>query len=440
MRFLLISKEYPPIPDASGAIVSHLATCLKKQGHYVDVIARDYFQHVDRGEDGDVCWIKMSSWEKLSKRVRNGNNNISIIDKLLYKCSAIIRKIVLMFFIKHFPDSEWWITKRTVKAYKEHLCRKNYDCVIGFFRPYSCLSAAMTIAAQEQSAVSIACYFDIVKIQQCPFMMPKQLYKKLILKGDRKVMDNCDCIMLPVSAYKRENIVLNTAPTVLYYEFPTFMTSGNEKNMISTETECDVIKLVFAGTTDVSYRNPQGMLEILTEVVRLNPQIKLQLDIFGEGNCEEIIRSFTKEERFKIIYHGLEPKKEVVLFQNNAHILINIMNSYDGIVPSKIFELFAFGKPILNFATSGDDGSMAYFEKYPMCETLCWDNSNEMLKNSVIKTTMDFLINNQGQHIDIDSIKKVYACCTPEYVAGQIVKEIERKKKNGSENSKNSIG
>ena len=438
MKFLFISKEYPPFPDASGSIVYHLADCLKKQGHKVDVIARDYTEHIDKGENGDVCWIRMSSWEKLSKRIRNGNSNF--IHRLLHKCFTIIRKIVLMLFIKHFPDSEWWITKRTVKAYEKYLHGKEYDCVMGFFRPYSCLSATILIAEQEKSSVSIACYFDIVDMQQCPSMMPKKLYEKLVLKGDHRIIENSDCIMLPVSAQKKENMILNAAPVVVYYEFPTFVPSEPCGDTDLKKTGTDIIKLVFAGTMDISYRNPQKMLEILSEVTHRNSQIKLQLDIFGGGNCEELIRSFGEQERLRITYHGQVSKNDVIKFQKNADVLINIMNSFEGIVPSKIFELFAYGKPILNFETSGDDGSMIYFEKYPMCKTLRWENTDEVVRDEIVETAIKFLLKSQGQHIEIDSIKKLYVCCTPEYVADQIIQEVERGKKNGSTNSENSIG
>jgi glycosyltransferase involved in cell wall biosynthesis len=437
MKFLFITKEYPPFPDASGSIVYHLTDCLKKQGHHVDVIARDYFEHVEKEGSGDVCWIKMSYWEKLSKRVRSGSSSILYI--LIYKICSMIRKIILMLAISKFPDSEWWITKRTIKVYKKYLNKKKYDCIIGFFRPYSCLSAAMQIAEYELSATCIACYFDIVDLQQRPSFMPKNLYKKLILKGDRKVMDKCDRIMLPVSALKRKDMILNTTRNPVYYEFPTFIASKTNDSYFG-KSDKGTINLVFAGTMDVTYRNPENMLEVLTEVARRNRQLKIKLDIFGGGNCEEIIRSIIREDNLQINYHGKVPKKDVTVYEKKADVLINIMNAYEGIVPSKIFELFACCKPILNFETSGDDGSLEYFEKYPICNTVKWNSKDEMLRNSIIEKTTDFLLKSKECFINFDSVKELYVSCTPEYVTEQIIKIVKEEKANEIKGSKNSVG
>ena len=75
MRFLFITNEYPPNPDASGAIVKHLTDELKKQGHAVDVIARDKTSHIDAYDSGNIYWIEMSLWGKLQKKIREGRSD-----------------------------------------------------------------------------------------------------------------------------------------------------------------------------------------------------------------------------------------------------------------------------------------------------------------------------------------------------------------------------
>ena len=58
MKFLFLTKEFPPIPDPSGRIVFNLSEELKRKGHSVDIIARDFVDKIDKNENGDLYWIK----------------------------------------------------------------------------------------------------------------------------------------------------------------------------------------------------------------------------------------------------------------------------------------------------------------------------------------------------------------------------------------------
>ena len=418
MRFLLITKEYPPIPDASGTIVYHLCSELKKKGHHVDVIARSHKAHVNRGTSGDVFWVQISFWEKLSKKVGSGNCRRS--DLMLYRLLTYVRKFLLMFRIHKFPDSECNVTRRTVRTYKKYLKHQKYDCVIGFFRPYSCLSAAMQVAKENRTATSIACYFDLVDAKTRPSLMPKVLYEKLIQKGDRKVMERCNYIMLPVSAHKKENLELNQFPNAIYYEFPTFMVREQRDGYIDPSEDRE-LRLVFAGTMDRAYRNPESMLQVIHRTAEAMPDRKVRLDVFGGGDCAQLFQSGQWSRNLSIVYHGRVPKEEVVAYEAQAHFLINVMNAYEAIVPSKIFELFASGKPILNFVTHSDDGSLEYFKKYPLCCTIDWPHASEKERTQLVASVHAFMLQNQGRRVDIQTITSLFQKCTPEYVAEQII-------------------
>ncbi len=96
MRFLFITKEYPPSPSPSGRIVYNIAEELKSRGHHVDVIARDSKCHQTNGTLGDVYWIKKSYWETLSQKVNSGSPKAK--DKLIYLLLKYARKVGLAFY------------------------------------------------------------------------------------------------------------------------------------------------------------------------------------------------------------------------------------------------------------------------------------------------------------------------------------------------------
>ena len=97
------------------------------------------------------------------------------------------------------------------------------------------------------------------------------------------------------------------------------------------------------------------------------------------------------------------------------------MNAYEAIVPSKIFELFATGKPILNFSTQGDDGSLDYFRRYPLSYTVEWLNTTSEGKESTIKQLSSFIVDKRNDCVSISDISGLYSQCTPQYLANQII-------------------
>lgn len=417
MRFLFITKEYPPTPDPSGQIVCTIAEQLKKQGHYVDIIARDKFFHITEQENGSVFWLKISAWEKLSKQVKEPM--CPRRTKTVYKLATWTRKVALALKIFKFPNVEQKLTRNTVKLYTKKLSNNNYDVVVGFFRPYSCLEAAVTITKKSSNAKCVACYLDLVEDKSCPSFMPLKLYKKLIAKGERYIFEQCDNIMLPKASKKSPSPVHNQyAEKLVYYEFPTFICPSTEDIADITnktiETK-ETIKFLFAGTLSKTNRNPLKLLNLLNDVAKRNEQTIFQLDVFGGGDCFDLMNNYLRVDNFIVNIHGKVPKAAMKNHEQNSDFLINIMNRYSTLVPSKIFELFATGKPIINIMTNSDDGSMEYFDKYPAAHTSAVNEDDSiLLAERFIYTHLNF-------KADMELIKNKYTTCTPEYVTRQIL-------------------
>lgn len=416
MRFLFITKEYPPIPDPSGRIVYNLVQQLCQKGHTVDVIARDSESHIQYKDNETVYWIETSNWEKISKSVKDDSSSLS--KRVKYFIASYIRKVLLMFKIGKFPDSEPEVTARVVDCFNKYLQKNKYDCILSFFRPYSCLSAGMKISDKCKDTKLISVYFDLVEKKDCPSFMPAGLYEKLIIKGDEKVFQKSEYVMLPLSAKNNDNVVFNShKEKIRYYEFPTFVLPDATSESKSECSICsDTIKFVFAGTMNKDFRNPSKMMDILYSLSK-NNQVKIQLDIFGGGDCADILNSFKCTENFIFKYHGKVPKETVTKYEQKANFLINIMNNYNSIVPSKIFELFATCKPILNFMTNCDDGSLEYFKQYPVCLTIPCDDYRDIKSDDLA----EFILENCNLHVDTEQIKEIYKTSTPEYMTKQIL-------------------
>ena len=93
-----------------------------------------------------------------------------------------------------------------------------------------------------------------------------------------------------------------------------------------------------------------------------------------------------------------------------ADILLNISNTLDNQVPSKIFDYFALGKPVLNVQKIENCPSREYFDRYPLAYTVCdYAPDSEQLK--------DFLLNSKGKTIDYEKVSQLYYDATLEYAS-----------------------
>jgi len=419
MKFLIITKDYPPMPSPSGLIASYLACALRKRGHSVDVITRDnglsaseYFS-----KDNNINIVKSTFWDRLCIKVHSGNTD-SIL-KTVYFILMFIRKLYLAFNIAKFPNSEPSVTRRIVKLFKKKLLKNEYDYVIGFFRPYSSLISAIEIKNRSNKTKGIAYFLDLVEPKDCPKLMPQSLFKKLIARGDRYVFQNNTTIILPLSAKGILNpLYKEYAEKIIYCEFPTFILDLHLQPDLVMQASGSIVML-FAGTLNSGFRNPLKLLHLINGVAAKLSEKAIILKFFGGGDCNDIINNYEHCSNLRIEQHGLVSKDIVNREMGKANFLINITNSYNAIVPSKIFELFASCKPIINVVNKDDDGSEKYFTRYPLCFTAKWNTDAEF--DLVVESLYKFLIDNEKKRANIEQVKKIYHKCTPDYVVDQII-------------------
>lgn len=418
MNFLLICHQYPPDIDASSNIIRHLAETFRKKGHTVDVITQgDYFGE-EQYNGVHIYKVKKSKWEIINQTWSNKNSGYRAALKII----SYLRKIMCALKIKEYPNVEPYVTKKMIKIYQCKCIDKTYDCIIGFFRPFFCLDVAMNIS-KYCCTKFVPIYFDLIEDKDCPKLMPRHLFKKKILIGDKKIFENAQKIFLPVSAKDIEyNIFKNNHEKIVYYNFPTFI--KKERNFLSNveQKKKDMITFTYAGTLKLAFRNPLKLLDVLNELAKKNKETKIVLHLYGAGDCEKLIENFECENNFVIIQHGIVSKIKADEGLLNTDFLINITNEYNAIVPSKIFELFALGKPIVNIVNK-DDGSLTFFEKYQLNYNICYNNDVE--KKKCVDNLWTFIQKTRGKILDYNTLYSTYFECTPEYMCQQIIKALE---------------
>lgn len=420
MKFLLITKDYPPIPDASGRIVSNIAQCLVRCGHKVDVLARfpEQREPIEYDSGERVISFPYSYWEKKLRHFKSGK--ASFADKLSFKALAMLRKVLLALRIKSFPDSEPIVTKRMTALAKKLAEREGYDCAVAFFRPFSNLAVLGKLSDSFPTMTAVAYIFDLVEQSSRPGYMPVGLYNRLIEHGDRSVFESADAVVLPTAARNTKRALYREfSHKILYLEFPTFLPSNDSA---VSAVDDGKLRFLYAGTLNTSYRNPVRLLELLDKLARLNDDRRIVLDVYGGGDCFDLMNSFEHADNLEIICHGPVDADTVGEAMKSAHVLVNIANSYKSLVPSKIFELFSKGKPVLNVSTNGDDGSFSYFERYP----LAWTFHSERKINTKAASELEaFVAESIGKAVPKELLFEEFGEHTPERVVSTLLKRIE---------------
>ncbi len=414
MKVLLITKSYPPIASASGQIVFNIAKSLISRGFEVDVISRSIEPGTCKaGDIGETIYgVRKTMWEKLDDNMSGGKG----------KAFAIIRKIILATQIFRYPDSEYSVTKDIINLYNTKLFHNKYDVVITFFRPYSCVSAGIKIK-QNSNARLITYILDLVEEKDRPTFMPQFLFQKLSERGELRYFDNSDLVVLPVSAQKvNSSIYSKYEDKIEYLEFPTYEPNEGKKTSLQAKNRGAIV-FVFAGTLNQNYRNPKRFLKLIEALARKNKYRNYCIRFYGGGDCDEIIKSFDSTDNLSIEIAGRVKRDIIIEEYMSSDFLINIANSYAAVVPSKIFELFSTYKPIINVLSEADDGSLSYFERYPKCISVPYEEGS--VSKDVVDSIDNFIENNYCVSCDKDCVDKAFHDCTPEYVVEKMVKRIK---------------
>ena len=102
-----------------------------------------------------------------------------------------------------------------------------------------------------------------------------------------------------------------------------------------------------------------------------------------------------------------------------ADVLINLGNTVTNQLPSKIFEYFSSGKPILNLCANPSDPALRYFARYPLALTLFANDA------SAPEKLRCWLAETAGKRLDFAQSAALFAENTPAAVAKELLRGLQ---------------
>lgn len=421
-KILVLTSKYIPNPDANGLISKYLIDELKMRDFKVTCIGvrGDNEAYREIIDDVNIYRIDPTFYSYILQK--KSSTKSTFFTKIIFKIIYIIRKIKLMLLLFNFPNFDLMQANKLYKKIEVLHNREQFDYIIGIFKPYYNIAALKKFKKKHPDIMCIGYYLDLINSIQKPKVMPKKLYDWLCYREDSYTFKLLDLILM---AKGGKDLYIDSKydfvrKKIKYVDFPTFITRFNLYNRNNKNNIDKKIVLTYAGTLNIKYRNPEILLNILDKVSK---EIKktIELNIYGKNNCKKLLEKFNSNIYFQIKNHGFMSHEDVIKYMCESDILINISNKIQNAVPSKIFELFSIGKPIINVLFDKSDITKQYFEKYPSVQNIyAWEQLDKQ-----IKSVKNFIIDESGKQYEVDKIKEKFVENTPSYIANIIVKNLK---------------
>ena len=370
---------------------------LLSRGHSVSVItSSDNNQYKKDGDSMHIIRVPENLIgrirSKISKKyISNPGLNESKFSR--HKGSKLISNVVkglYSFAIKKFqwPDFAWtWIfnARKAVFNYLED--NSEIDVVISVSHPFS---SHLVGSIVKQKYPNIRWIMDIgdpfcFLIQSPPnnFLIYNRLNKFI----ERKYFSIADYISVTTSETKSEYLKLFPEIDRKIIVIPPILSNLASK-ILKTEKEKlksnhQPLRLVYIGTLYSGIRHPKKILKILAEV-RTLLNSDFEIHFYGPTNDIEI-SNLTNSYTF---FHGAISHDAALRFMLDADILINIGNSTQFQLPSKLVEYICSGNPVLNIISSSSDSSKVFLTHCQMAKTI--ELSGEITKE-IVNEVADYI-------------------------------------------------
>lgn len=413
MKILLITNRFFPHGDATSIVVRNLAEALVSSGCSIKIMAL-----TSEKEDEDVvqwgcCQVHniyvptCKQPERLRKELRK---------KPFSTGWMICRKIASRTYGKMIPKyRKLSMNPKLVAVYKKNMEQElkdqEYDLCIATMIPQEAVYAMLQINGKTKKAMyQLDTYWNNL-------LFPEK-YREDRKQFEKRILQACDFSVVTPIIYETDKVLFpEIIRKIIPAEFPMIKNdlSFEKKEQKERKKHC-----VFLGTLYPDIRPPEKIITCISEI----KDREIVFDFYGDR--QDLIRNCPEYENNKerILLHGRISSKEAEFIRNGADVLVNIDNTNLSQVPSKIFEYFSTGKPIINFYFDEKSPALNYFRRYPTCINI---NVNLMDGETVASTICEFLKQQEAKLVSFDLIKTQFKECTPEYVAKQFLEALQIK-------------
>ncbi len=410
MTFVFSIGYYFDRFDANFIIATNIAKQLKKLGNECFLLA--YSFHADKEEkrvfnDMEVTILPINPENAKYKKEYSEANK----DKLSYSLSHPLK--TLHYVARKTEDY------KEIHRYIDKLVSKSEDSfLIGFVSPFE---VSERIIRNNHSCPNVVYQLDPWGYHEL-FDRSK---KEERIKKEISLFDSCSHIFTTdvlYEAYQNDPLYQKYTDKIECLYYPNLIEKKHTEKRFDFIGD-DHYNLVFLGTLEDSYRNPDYLIR---KVLALREEYRIDIRLFFIGNIQsQVAQNYAEQYDFIYIRESMPMKEAGELMNSDDIFLLNIGNTLKYQTPSKLIDYISSGNPIVNVVRIREDAYYSLLDEYDNGISLheYEEDDNEKFYR--------FLMDHKGRKIKFEDLRRKFERFTPEYNADRIVRSLKGIRKNG---------
>ncbi len=385
-------------------ITDLIANELLLKGHSVNFLINSNKKILNKENAYYFTSFKDKELYNIIKKSREENESkIQLVFNILKNKYALINLFYTLIFKKSLIEKE--ISGNIEKILKD----EKFDLIVATVCPHY---LAFSLAKSKINAKKVVYMLD-------PYSTNKTMPYAVSKKREEWLYKNIDkAFITDLILNENQNSKLNKYIDKMHSSsFPMI----NPVKKINGEVAFFInnkINIVYIGTLYPRVRSPRYLLDILKEI---DSSICLHLIGPKGGFSVEFFTNYQNRLKNRLFLKDKVDSDYAINIMQKADILINIGNSVDNQLPSKVFEYISTGKPILNIYKTDNCPSLKYFSKYPLVLNI---KEGDFSKETTQKIN-EFCLNNKNKQIEFSKIEDEFYFATPKFVATELEKVLK---------------
>ena len=343
--------------SANTICISNMAKEMVSRGYRVFIVSagKEYVRKPNDLNGIEVWQVPDSFYTSFA---RYSKTHPSLFNKTLCQIIQIFRHILLLPF---YPITSLSRTRKVLNRSKELVEKNDIHLIIATFNSYENIYSGLMIKKMYGDRVRVVSYH--LDLRTVTINNSSIIRRYVYTHSCSSIVKEChivDKLLIPYSGRQDiENIRDIETDKIYYVGFPVcIVQTDGDKCELPFEKEA--INISYIGTLSSNNRDPRKILFLLEQISKLISR-RILVHIWGNiGDIKDVLDSSPV-----VRYHGIINNNYVRYVQDHSDFLLNIGNSLAySMLPSKIFGMFATGKPIINIITNPQDTTIPYFNIY----------------------------------------------------------------------------
>ena len=397
---ILDSVEFPLAP--TPAIARRAAALLAQQGHTVHFLELYDGETVPPEQPGCGRTLLPFADERVMNRVLEFGNpgGTPVPLRLLKLCAhpaaalAAVRQIALK------KPRRISAAKKAIEALDRQY---HFDAAVAVAAPYA---GSFALAAADFGGKKSSWQMD-------PYAANHSYSAPGAFEREKELLAALDAVFIApaMTQYYAPGAPLESyAAKAHVLDFPSLVSPPPAPHV---QREGGRLRCVFVGSLYPTLRTPHYALELFCALN--DPKLEL---VFVGGGWEnypaDLLEPYRKILGDRLTVTGPLPAARAAEEVARADVLLSLGNGVDNQVPSKIFEYFAAGRPVLHLAKLENDPCRPYFNRWPLALTLL---ESEGTGPEVLARLSAFLAEKGRSRLPFEEAARLFESNTPQAAA-----------------------